>query len=245
MGKKKLLALLMATLLAMQPTISVTAETGQVTDSVGDYEGEETKEKSKVTELENTDSAVPNSPAVDEEMTKMTSAEKEEADDGETVSLSAVTESSNNQTTSYAHSEEATSGAMTLKAEWNDPVLGQPTTFHVSATGGSGNYKFRMDAPSYSSPNQWAFESVADPSRGEWMNYTGECMSTDYSFTMTASGTYNFRFYLMDKANNIYYLRVNTYIHLSDPNYPSINSIIQSAVDQCKRETDGPDYQNK
>ena len=134
---------------------------------------------------------------------------------------------------------------MTLKAEWNDPVLGQPTTFHVSATGGSGNYKFRMDAPSYSSPNQWAFESVADPSRGEWMNYTGECMSTDYSFTMTASGTYNFRFYLMDKANNIYYLRVNTYIHLSDPNYPSINSIIQSAVDQCKRETDGPDYQNK
>lgn len=75
MGKKKLLALLMATVLAMQPTISVTAETGQVTDSVGDYEGEETKEKSKVTELENTDSAVPNSPAVDEEMTKMTSAE--------------------------------------------------------------------------------------------------------------------------------------------------------------------------
>lgn len=52
MGKKKLLALLMATVLAMQPTISVTAETGQVTDSVGDYEGEETKEKSKVTELE-------------------------------------------------------------------------------------------------------------------------------------------------------------------------------------------------
>ena len=43
MGKKKLLALLMATVLAMQPTISVTAETGQVTDSVGDYEGEEQK----------------------------------------------------------------------------------------------------------------------------------------------------------------------------------------------------------
>ena len=36
-----------------------------------------------------------------------------------------------------------------------------------------------------------------------------------------------------------------SYIHLSDPNYPSINSIIQSAVYQCKRETDGPDYQNK
>lgn len=242
MGKKKLLALLMATVLAMQPTISVTAETGQVTDSVGDYEGEETKEKSKVTELENTDSAVPNSPAVDEEMTKMTSAEKEEADDGETVSLSAVTESSNNQTTSYAHSEEATSGAMTLKAEWNDPVLGQPTTFHVSATGGSGNYKFRMDAPSYSSPNQWAFESVADPSRGEWMNYTSECASNDYTFTMTATGTYNFRFYVMDKPAGVYYLRLNFNIGVSDSKYPSVDSIVQSAVAECNSKTDGSEY---
>ena len=242
MGKKKLLALLMATVLAMQPTISVTAETGQVTDSVGDYEGEETKEKSKVTELENTDSAVPNSPAVDEEMTKMTSAEKEEADDGETVSLSAVTESSNNQTTSYAHSEEATSGAMTLKAEWNDPVLGQPTTFHVSATGGSGNYKFRMDAPSYSSPNQWAFESVADPSRGEWLNYTSECASNDYTFTMTATGTYNFRFYVMDKAANLYYLRLNFNISVSDDKYPSVDSIVRSAVAECNSKTDGSEY---
>ena len=242
MGKKKLLALLMATVLAMQPTISVTAETGQVTDSVGDYEGEETKEKSKVTELENTDSAVPNSPAVDEEMTKMTSAEKEEADDGETVSLSAVTESSNNQTTSYAHSEEATSGAMTLKAEWNDPVLGQPTTFHVSATGGSGKYQFRMDAPSYSSPNQWAFESVADPSRGEWMNYTSECASNDYTFTMTATGTYNFRFYVMDKPAGVYYLRLNFNIGVSDSKYPSVDSIVQSAVAECNSKTDGSEY---
>ena len=56
--------------------------------------------------------------------------------------------------------------------EWNDPVLGQATTFHVSATGGSGTYLFRMDAPSYSNPDEWAFESVADPSREEWINYT-------------------------------------------------------------------------
>ena len=114
-----------------------------------------------------------------------------------------MTEKSWDESTTYAHSEETTSGAVTLKAEWNDPVLGQPTTFHVSATGGSGNYKFRMDAPSYSDPNQWAFESVADPSRGEWLNYTSECASNDYTFTMTATGTYNFRFYVMDKAANL------------------------------------------
>ena len=144
--------------------------------------------------------------------------------------------------TTYAHSEEAASGAVTLKAEWNDPVLGQPTTFHVSATGGSGNYKFRMDAPSYSSPNQWAFEAVADPSRGEWIDYTSECASSDYTFTMTATGTYNFKFYVMDKAANLYYLRVNFNISVSDDKYPSVDSIVRSAVAECNSKTDGSEY---
>ena len=144
--------------------------------------------------------------------------------------------------TTYAHSEEATSGAVTLKAQWNDPVLGQPATFHVSATGGSGNYLFRMDAPSYSSPNQWAFESVADPSRGEWINYTSECASSDYTFTMTATGTYNFRFYVMDMTAGVPYLRVNFNISVSDDKYPSVDSIVQSAVAECNSKTDGSEY---
>ena len=142
----------------------------------------------------------------------------------------------------YQHSETETSGSVTMKVEWNDPVLGQPTTFHVSATGGGGSYLFRMDAPSYTSPNERNSESVADPSRGEWMNYTSECSSTDYSFTMMASGTYNFRFYLMDKPANVMYLRISTNIQVSDPNYPSVNSLIQSAVAQCNKETDGTEY---
>ena len=151
-------------------------------------------------------------------------------------------DSSDSVETTYAHSEEATSGGVTLKAEWNDPVLGQPTKFHVSATGGSGNYKFKMDAPSYSDPNQWAFESVADPSRGEWIEYTSECASNDYTFTMTATGTYNFKFYVMDKAANLYYLRVNFYISVSDDKYPSVDSIVQSAVAECNSRTDGSEY---
>lgn len=153
-----------------------------------------------------------------------------------------MTEKSWDESTTYAHSEETTSGAVTLKAEWNDPVLGQPTTFHVSATGGSGNYKFRMDAPSYSDPNQWAFESVADPSRGEWMNYTSECASNDYTFTMTATGTYNFRFYVMDKTAGVTYLRVNFNISVSDDKYPSVDSIVRSAVAECNSKTDGSEY---
>ena len=153
-----------------------------------------------------------------------------------------MTEKSWDESTTYAHSEETTTGAVTLKAEWNDPVLGQPTIFHVSATGGSGNYKFRMDAPSYSDPNQWAFESVADPSRGEWLNYTSECASNDYTFTMTATGTYNFRFYVMDKAANLYYLRLNFNISVSDDKYPSVDLIVRSAVAECNSKTDGSEY---
>ena len=142
----------------------------------------------------------------------------------------------------YQHSETATSGSVKMKVEWNDPVLGQPTTFHVSATGGSGAYKFRMDAPSYSNPNEWSFESVADPSRGEWMGYTSECSSTDYSFTMMATGTYNFQFYVMDLKAGMTYLRTSTNIKVLDSNYPSVNSLIQSAVTQCNIETDDSEY---
>ena len=116
-------------------------------------------------------------------------------------------------------------------------------TFHVSGSGGSGAYKFRMDAPSYSNPNEYAYESVADPSRGEWMLYTDECESYDYTFTMTASGTYNYRFYIMDKLSNVTYLRVNMYITVSDDNYPSVNSIVAAAVAECEEKTDGSEYE--
>lgn len=146
-------------------------------------------------------------------------------------------------TCGYQHSDSATSGSVTLTVEWNDPVLGQPTTFHVSATGGSGSYLFRMDAPSYSSPNEYAYEPVADPSRGEWTRYTDACVSHDFTFTTTATGTYNFRFYLMDKASGVYYLRTNTYIQVADDAYPSVASIVNKAVSQAKQNTNGSEYE--
>ena len=142
----------------------------------------------------------------------------------------------------YTHSDSATSGGVTLNVEWNEPVLGQAITFHVSATGGSGHYKFNMEAPSYTNPDTLSYESVADPSRGEWTKYTEECSSQDYTFTMMASGTYNFRFHVMDIEAGVTYLRTNTYIQVSSPDFPSVNSIVQSAVNKCNSETDGSDY---
>ncbi|RGJ32485.1 hypothetical protein DXD63_09420, partial [Bifidobacterium adolescentis] len=99
-----------------------------------------------------------------------------------------------------------------------------------------------MDAPSYSNPVEYAFESVADPSRGEWTQYTSEATSHDYEFTMTASGTYNFRFFVMDKGAGVYYLRLNVYIQVSDPNYPSVSDIVSQTVAQSEEQTDGTEY---
>lgn len=85
-------------------------------------------------------------------------------------------------------------------------------------------------------------ESVADPSRNQWQQYTGECTSHDYQFEMTASGTYYLRFYLMDKAAGVYYLRSNVFASANDDAYPAVSAIVKSAVDKCSADTDGSDY---
>ena len=146
--------------------------------------------------------------------------------------------------TEYKYSAESDpQNGVALKVEWNEPKLGEDTTFHVSADGGSGRYLFRMDAPGYSNPGEYSFESVADPSRGAWIQYTDECESHDFEFTMTASGVYNFRFYVMDKTSGVYYMRVSTNIQVSDRAYPSVGDIVNAAVKKCSKETDGSDYE--
>ena len=181
----------------------------------------------------------------DNERVNLISQNRDTAEEIQHTELSNANEDENinKETTDYDNNNSSSSNGVTLKVEWNNPVLGEPTTFYVSATGGSGSYLFRMDAPSYSNPNEREYESVADPSRGEWTSYTSACTSHGYEFTMTASGTYNFRFYVMDRTAGVYYLRVSTNIQVSDANYPSVNSIVNSAITQCNNETDGSDYQ--
>ena len=143
----------------------------------------------------------------------------------------------------YQHSDSATSGSVTLTVEWNDSVLGQPTTFHVSATGGSGVYKFNMSSPAYSSPNEWSFENVVDPTRGEYVKYTDVCESADFTFTMTASGTYFYKFYVMDMGSQPYQtINTRTYINVADDTHPSVSSIVKNAVSEAKAKTDGSEY---
>ena len=142
----------------------------------------------------------------------------------------------------YDYGKSAVSGCVTLLVEYDEPLAGQPTTFHVSASGGSGAYKFRMDVPVYYNPDRTGYQTVGDPTRGDWAAYTSECESVDYIFAMTASGIYSFSFYAMDTTSQVYWLKVGFTITISDANYPSVASIVSSAVAQCREATDGSDY---
>ena len=145
--------------------------------------------------------------------------------------------------TGYAHSATASQNGVTLTLGWNDVVAGEPTTFHLSATGGSSTYKFRMDAPFYMNPGEGYFgEMVADTSRGQWMTWTSSKTGCDYEFTMTASGRYYYRFYLQDAQSSVWSLRVAAEIEVSNDAHPSVNQIITNAVAQCRQETDGSEY---
>ena len=146
-------------------------------------------------------------------------------------------------TAAYAHTETAKQNGVTLTVGWNDAAAGEPTTFHLSATGGSGAYKFRMDAPFYMNPGEGYFgEMVADTSRGQWMTWTSSGTGCDYEFTMTASGRYYHRFYLQDAQSSVWSLRVAAETEISDPAHPSVDQIITNAVAQCRQETSGSEY---
>ena len=145
--------------------------------------------------------------------------------------------------TGYAHSATASQNGVTLTLGWNDVVAGEPTTFHLSATGGSSTYKFRMDAPFYMNPGEGYFgEMVADTSRGQWMTWTSSKTGCDYEFTMTASGRYYYRFYLQDAQSSVWSLRVAAEIEVSNDAHPSVNQIINNAVAQCRQQTNGSEY---
>ena len=150
--------------------------------------------------------------------------------------------------TGYAHSATASQNGVTFTVSWNDAPAGTATTFHVTQTNGSSQAKARMDVPTY-----WdggGHESVCDPSRAAWGSYyslgtTGH----DFTFDFTASGTYRIYFYFMDNDRNdpqndkgIYYLRTTAEVTVNDAARPSVTQIVNNAVELCRQQTNGSEY---
>lgn len=247
MRKKKLLAMFLSVALAAQPVVCAAAEMGDSGSLVEDTVEQEENGTGSEAEQENVDDTETETESETDAVEQdLDSAETVEAvDDGEIAEQNLPENAGipSVQTATYAHSAQSeTVNGVTLKVEWNEPVLGEETTFHVSATGGSGKYKFMMEAPSYASLNEYFRESVADPSNSRVWKYTENCGSHDYTFEMTASGKYYYRFYIMDLEKGVTGLKVDIDIQVSNENYPSVNSIVASAVAKCKEETDGSDY---
>ena len=150
--------------------------------------------------------------------------------------------------TTYAHSATATQNGVTFTVSWNDAPAGTATTFHVTQTNGSSQAKARMDVPTY-----WdggSQESVCDPSRPAWASYYSlGTAGHDFTFDFTASGTYRIHFYFMDNDRNdpqndkgIYYLRATAEVTVNDAARPSVTQIVNDAVDLCRQETSGSEY---
>ena len=105
-----------------------------------------------------------------------------------------------------------------------------------------------MDVPTY-----WdggSQESVCDPSRAAWASYCSlGTAGHDFTFDFTASGTYRIYFYFMDNDRNdpqndkgIYYLRTTAEVTVNDAARPSVTQIVNDAVDLCRQETNGSEY---
>ena len=150
--------------------------------------------------------------------------------------------------TTYAHSATATQNGVTFTVSWNDAPAGTATTFHVTQTNGSSQAKARMDVPTY-----WdggSQESVCDPSRPAWSSYCSlGTTGHDFTFDFTASGTYRIYFYIMDNDRydpqndkGIYYLRTTAEVTVNDAARPSVTQIVNNAVDLCRQETNGSEY---
>lgn len=148
----------------------------------------------------------------------------------------------------YAHSATATQNGVTFTVSWNDAPAGTATTFHVTQTNGSSQAKARMDVPTY-----WdggSQESVCDPSRPAWASYCSlGTAGHDFTFDFTASGTYRIYFYFMDNDRNdpqnnkgIYYLRTTAEVTVNDAARLSVTQIVNNAVDLCRQETNGSEY---
>lgn len=150
--------------------------------------------------------------------------------------------------TTYAHSATATQNGVTFTVSWNDAPAGTATTFHVTQTNGSSQAKARMDVPTY-----WdggSQESVCDPSRAAWGSYYSlGTAGHDFTFDFTAPDTYRIYFYFMDNDRydpqndkGIYYLRTTAEVTVNDAARPSVAQIVNNAVDLCRQQTNGSEY---
>lgn len=104
---------------------------------------------------------------------------------------------------------------------------GEPTTFIVNASGGTGNYMYFLGNITREGEDGQYF--VVDPSR-----LPGYQVSNTFQFTFCTSGIYYLHFYVMDKGTSpIETKRTIIKVNINDPKYPSIEKIADNIAAKC------------
>lgn len=105
------------------------------------------------------------------------------------------------------------------------PVFGRPTVFTVKASGGSGNYRYRMGM--FRLKGEDEEYHVEDPSKAEYQK------ENTFSVTFCVSGEYRMRFEVLDKDAPAYVPPKEITFRLSDPNYPSCEEKADQVAAEC------------
>lgn len=130
----------------------------------------------------------------------------------------------------------AKADGLILSVSYSQPQCGSPVTFTMSASGGSGNYKYMLNCMElwYSDYNGYYY--VTDPSK-----LPGYSDSNMLDITFYASGTYRMQFYVMDMTTYSYTRMIVT-LTINDSSYPAVESIADSVVSQCREAGNYSDY---
>lgn len=144
-----------------------------------------------------------------------------------------VEEAVQEDTLSQEQSAAAVSEGLKLSVTYpKDIKCGEPVTFRMTATGGTGDYKYRIH-----SLTDDTLTSIYDISYGSNGAYTE---NNEFKFTFYASGTYYIRFSVMDMSSSPYQTATTGMyeypVVIRDERYPSVQQIVSDVAAQCEAE---------
>lgn len=130
---------------------------------------------------------------------------------------------------------QASAETLTLSVEYPSVIkCGEPTTFTLNVTGGSGNYKYRLAHIMIKDGSELL--QVYDVSYPTKPNLGDYSENNQIEFTFYASGTYYIGFSAMDMDTyNTVSTRLYDYtLDIQDESYPSVESIVETVAAECE-----------
>ncbi|MDD6396201.1 MAG: Ig-like domain-containing protein [Firmicutes bacterium] len=130
---------------------------------------------------------------------------------------------------------QALDETLTLSVEYPSVIkCGEPTTFTLNVTGGSGNYKYRLAHIMIKDGSELL--QVYDVSYPTKPNLGDYSENNQIEFTFYASGTYYIGFSAMDMDTyNTVSTRLYDYtLDIQDESYPSVESIVETVAAECE-----------